>query len=97
MISMSASGIDAAGDVHDVVVLEAAHHVRDRVDLADVREELVAEALALRGAGHEAGDVDELDRRRQDLLGLHDRRERVRAAGPGTGTTPTFGSMVQNG
>ena len=35
--------VDAPGDVHDVVVDEAAHHVRDRVGLADVREELVAE------------------------------------------------------
>ncbi len=70
-------GIDAPRHVHDVRVLEAAHHVGDRVHLADVREELVAEALALRGAGDEAGDVDELDRRRQDLLRLRDGRERV--------------------
>ena len=76
--------IDAAGDVHDVVVLEAAHHVRDRIGLADVREELVAEALALRGAGHQAGDVDELDRRRHDLL----RAARCRPARPGADPAP---------
>ena len=64
--------VDASGHVHDVVVVEAAHHVRDRVGLADVREKLVAETLALRGAGHQAGDVDELDGRRQDLLGVRD-------------------------
>jgi hypothetical protein len=34
--------------VHDVVVLEAAHHVRDGVDLADVREKLVAAAAVRR-------------------------------------------------
>ncbi len=63
MVSMSEIGSTLAGDVHDVVVLEAAHDVRDRVDFADVREELVAEAFALRCAGDEAGDVDELHRR----------------------------------
>ena len=39
--------IDATGHMHDVVVDEAAHHVRDRVGLADMRQELVAQALAL--------------------------------------------------
>ena len=71
--------VDAARDVHDVRVLEAAHHVRDRVHLADVGQELVAEPLALRGAGDEARDVDELDRGRQDLFRLCDRRERREA------------------
>ena len=79
MVSTSEAGSTRPDDVHDVRVLEAAHDVRDRVDLADVREELVAEALALRRAGDEARDVDELDRRRDDLLGLRDGRERVEA------------------
>ena len=51
--------IDPAFDMGDVVVLEAAHHMGDGVDLADVGEELVAEPLAFRGAAHQAGDVDE--------------------------------------
>src|SRR5690606_26869184 len=51
-------GVDAVLDVDDVLVLEAADDVRDRVDLADVGQELIAEALALRGATDEAGDVD---------------------------------------
>ena len=38
--------IDRAGDVMDVVVLEAADDLDDGVDFADVGEELVAEALA---------------------------------------------------
>ena len=58
--------VDLAGDVDDVLVVEAAHDVDDRVGLADVGEELVAEAFALRRAGDEAGDVDELDDRRHD-------------------------------
>ena len=42
-----ARGVDRAADVDDVVVLEAAHDVADRVDLADVGQELVAETLTL--------------------------------------------------
>ena len=48
-------------DVHHVRILEAAQHVRDRVHLADVGEELVAEPLAFRGAAHQPGDVQELE------------------------------------
>ena len=97
MVSMSDERIDPAGDVDDVGALEAAHDVRDRIHLADVRQELVAEALALRGAGDQPRDVDELDRRRHDLLRAVRSRRVAASRGSGTGTTPTFGSMVQNG
>ena len=60
-VSASAIGIDPALDVGDVAVLEAAQHVDDRIDLADVGEELVAEPFALGGAADQPGDVDELD------------------------------------
>jgi hypothetical protein len=63
-------------------------------NLADVREELVAEALALRSAGDEARDVHELDRGRHDFFRLRDGGKRARR-GSGTGTMPTFGSIVQ--
>jgi outer membrane receptor protein involved in Fe transport len=69
--------VDPVADVDHVVVLEAAHHVGDRVDFADVREELVAQALAAGGAGDQAGDVDELDRGRDHLLRLDDFGQRV--------------------
>ncbi len=64
--------VDLAGHVDHVVVLEAAHHVDDGVGLADVGQELVAQAFALAGAGHQARDVDELDDGRHDALGLDD-------------------------
>ena len=64
--------VDLAGDVDHVLVVEAAHHVDDRIGLADVGEELVAEAFALGRAGDQARDVDELDDRRQHALGLDD-------------------------
>ncbi len=48
----------------------------DGVAFADVGEELVAEPLALRGAAHQAGDVDEGQAGRDDLLRAGDRGER---------------------
>ena len=50
-----------------IVVVEAAHHVHDRVDFADVGQKLVAQALALAGPLHEAGDVHELHTGGDDL------------------------------
>jgi hypothetical protein len=41
------------------------------------RKELVAQAFALAGASHQAGDVDELDDGRQDALGLDDLGQRL--------------------
>ena len=67
--------IDVTGHVNDVVVLEAAHDVRDGVALADVGEKLVAEAFALARAGDETGDVDEFHDRGHDALGLDDFRK----------------------
>ncbi|MNI45676.1 hypothetical protein D3C73_1001140 [compost metagenome] len=63
----------------DVSVLEAAHHVGDRIHFADVGQELVAQAFAAGGTGHQAGDVDELDRGRDDLLRVDDRCQLVQA------------------
>ena len=63
--------IHLAVDMHDVVVLERAHDLADRVGLADVGQELVAQAFALGGALDDAGDVHEGHRGRQDLLGVN--------------------------
>ena len=93
---MSSIGVDPAVDMGDVGILEAAHHMGDGVDLADGGEELVAEPFALRGALHQAGDVDECQPRRDDLRRLAGAAS-VSSRGSGTATSPTFGSMVQNG
>ena len=69
--------IDAAFDVGHVAALETAQDVDDRVDLANVGEELVAEALAFARAANEAGDVDELDLGLDFLGGLGDCRDLV--------------------
>ena len=74
--------VDRVRDVVHVRIVEAAHDLHDGVDLAHVREELVAEAFALAGALHQPGDVDELDRRRDHDVGagnlLQHRQPRVR-------------------
>ena len=69
--------IDAAFDMGDVVVLEAAQHMGDGVDLADIGEKLIAEPLAFRRAAHQAGDVDEGQPRRHDDRRLGEFGQRV--------------------
>ncbi len=80
----------------DVVVLEAAQHMRDGVDLADIGEELVAQPFALRRAAHQAGDITKVMRVGISSADLP-MRARVSSRGSGTATSPTLGSMVQNG
>ena len=63
----------------DVVVLERPQHEHDGVDLADVGEELVAEALALRRALDQTADVDDLHRGVHDRLRLAHRRQPIDA------------------
>ena len=64
-----ADGIDIAGHVNHVRVLEAADHHQDGAGLANVGQELVTQALALGRALHQPGDVDDLDDGRDHLLG----------------------------
>ncbi len=72
MVSASRDRIDPALDMGDVVVLEAAQHMRHGIDFADIGQELVAQAFALGGAAHQAGDVDEGDAGRNDLASTGD-------------------------
>lgn len=64
--------IDAALDMGDVAVFEAAQHMHDGIDFANVGEELVAQAFALRRAAHQAGNIDEGDACRDQLFRLGD-------------------------
>ena len=64
--------VHAAGDVVNVRVLEAPHDLHDRVHLADMRKKFVAQPLARACALDEARDVHELDRGRDDDVGLRD-------------------------
>lgn len=57
-------------DVHDVLIVEAAHDVDNGVRAADVLEELVAEARTLARALDEARDVDKFDDGGSLLLGV---------------------------
>ena len=71
--------IDRAHDVGDVGILEAANDVHDRVGLANVGEELVAESFAFGRAFDESRDVDELHDSRHRSLWLDDPRELTEA------------------
>ena len=92
-----AQRVDAAVHVHDVRVLEAAHHLEDRVRLADVGEELVAEALALAtrrapGPAMSTNSTVAGTTRAECTIASS-----AASRASGTGTTPAFGSIVQNG
>ena len=58
--------------MHDVAVVEAAQHVQDCICLTDIGQELVAQSFPLGGTLHQAGDVDDFNRRRDCPLGLAD-------------------------
>ena len=66
--------------MHDVLVVEAADDFHDGFAFADVGEELVAEAFALGGTLHEAGDVHEFSDGGDDGLRVVDLHEFVEAA-----------------
>ena len=71
--------VDLAPYMGDVVIVEAAQHVDDRIRFADVCEELVAEAFALARAFHEAGDVHEVHPGRHDLFRTGDFGQSIEA------------------
>ena len=89
-----AQRVCAALDMGDVRVVKAAHDVDDGVRRADVRKELVAEALTLGRALDKACNVDEFDRGGREFLRLMQVAQPLQTTS-GTATTPTFGSMVQ--
>ena len=60
--------VDVAVNVSDVVVVEAAQHMNDGICFADVSQELVAQAFALRRALHQAGNVNNLHRSGDNAL-----------------------------
>ncbi len=70
---------DLAFDVGDVGIFEAAHHMRDCIDFANIGQKLVAEAFALRRAAHQTGDVHEGQLRRNDLRRLGNSCELIKA------------------
>ena len=65
-----AHGINRAVDMGDIVVVEAAEHMYDGIGLADVGQELVAQALALGSTLYQTGNIDNLDRGGHHALGL---------------------------
>ncbi len=63
-----ADRVDGPFDVHHVGIGEAADDVQNRVDVADVGQELVAQPFALRRPADQPGNVDQLHDGRDDLL-----------------------------
>ena len=65
-----ADRIDGPFDVDHIGIAEAADDVQNRVDVADIGKELVAEPFTLRSPPNQPGDVDQLQDGRDDLLGF---------------------------
>ena len=62
-------------DMSDIIIIETAEHMDDGIRLADISQELIAEALTLRGPLHEPGDVDDLHRSRDHRPGVAELHE----------------------
>src|SRR5699024_7856771 len=69
------AGTDLAVDVDDIVIDESADDLADGVGFADIGQELIAQALAFGRTAHDAGDVNEVNGRIEDLLGGEDLRQ----------------------
>src|SRR5699024_5722848 len=69
------AGTDLAVDVNDVVIDESPDDLADGVGFADIGQELIAQALTFGGTAHDAGDVDEVNGRVEDLLRGEDLRQ----------------------
>ena len=76
--------VDSPLGMRNPLVAVGADHVADRVGLADLGQEAIAQPLAGRGALHQPGDVSELDRLR-DL--------RARTGGLGNGRQAMVGDL----
>ena len=74
-----ADRIDRSADVMNIGVLETAHDLHDRIHLANVAQELIAETFPRARSLDEARDVDELDRRRNNFLRMRKFRERFKS------------------
>ena len=72
-----AGRIDAAVHVNHVFVLKAAHHVHNRVYLADVAQKLVAQSLAVARALHKTRNVHKFQNGRRVLLRMIHLRQHV--------------------
>ena len=74
-----ARGVDLARHMNHIRVAEEAYDLADRVSLANVVQELVAQAFAVRSALDQARNVNELDRGRHDAIGIVDLSQAIHA------------------
>ena len=65
--------------MNHVRVIKRAHHLRDRVCLTNIRQELIPQPLALRGTLHNTRNINERDSRGQNTLRPENLGEPVQA------------------
>ena len=71
--------IDLATDMDHVVIFEASNNLQDRVDLANMTQELIPQSLPFASSLNDARDVDQLEDRRHDFLRLNELRDSRKA------------------
>ncbi len=57
-------------DMYDIIVIKTANNVNYCVNAADVPQKLVTQAFTLTGPFDQAGNINKLDSRRLDFLGI---------------------------
>jgi len=75
-----ANGINRCADVMNIRIFKAADNLHDCVHLSNVMQELIAEAFARVRPFHETSNINELNRRRHDLLRVRYRGEFCQAS-----------------
>jgi len=84
------AGVCIPVDVDDILIIETSNDVNDRVGFADIAEELISQPFTLRGTFYEPRNIDELDRRGHDRLGMDEILE-LFEANVGDGDDPGVG------
>ena len=62
--------IYTAVHMHHIGILKTAHHMYNRIHLADIAQELIAQSLTLGSTFHQSRNIYELNHCRRHLLGV---------------------------
>ena len=74
-----AGRIDLSVNMHNIVIRKSPDNLANRICLTNIRQELVARPLPFRGTFHNSRNVNERDRRRDDLRRIEHLRQTFQA------------------
>ena len=82
MTSISSAGCGCRIDMHYILIVKAAHDMGDGIDMANMSQEAIAQALALVRALDQTGDIHKVDPGRDRLRHIYPRLETSSSAHP---------------